>query len=1553
MPPETESLQALLANLAGLNIKIGLVDDQLRVDAPAGTLSEDIKQALRHHRNSLVADLKKASINQNPISWPQVQADADSRNQPFPLTDIQWAYWLGRNQRIELGNVATHFYFELDCQSLDLDVFQQVFRILINRHDMLRGVVSGDGQQHILAQVPPYEIEVTDLSRETLEQQDGELSVIREQMSHQVRAADQWPLFEVRAAKLPEQRTRVCCSWDFLNLDAWSLFLMFREWRVLYENPQQILPTISISYRDYVVAERKLKKSVSYHQARDYWWARLDHLPAAPLLPVKTKVSENRQHRFIRRRGRLNPPLWQSLKQRGRSMGMTPSGILLAAFAEVLALWSKQPHFSLNLTLFNRLPLHKEVDCLIGDFTSILLLEVDHHSALTFEQRAAAIQRQFMQDLQHRQISGVEVLREWSKRQGNALQAAMPVVFTSALALGKGDASDASVLEAFGPMVYGISQTPQVYLDVQVMEDGQGVFFNWDAVEEVFAPGVLEVMFDAYCELLQQLADSGAPWRQNQVLSLPVQQQVQRQAVNATADELSRDLLHSSFIRQALKTPRAVAIATMEKQICYGELLVLSNKLAKRLLDCGINDNELIAVSMEKGWEQVVAVLGILIAGGVYLPIDPNLPKVRRKQYFEQSSAKWVLTTPTLPNALHWPSGVRTLEVCYEKPDSFLQHAPTLRQNITDLAYVIFTSGSTGVPKGVMIDHRGAVNTLLHINRLFGVTASDRVLAVSSLSFDLSVYDIFGVLGAGACMVIPDAHSNTDPEHWLDLMGRYEVSLWNSAPPLMTMLMSTLLTFHSGQSKPVGSRLRLVLLSGDWIPLNLASQIKLHFPASQLISLGGATEASVWSIYYPVGNIKPDWKSIPYGKPLPNQTIHVLSGALQPCPLYVVGDIYIGGIGLATGYFNDSKKTNKHFINHPDSGERLYYTGDLGRYLGDGNIEFLGREDTQVKLHGHRIELGDIVATLRSHPAIDDACMVANVVDNQRERCLYAYLKMNSSERMALMTHEGLNIEGIENIPATIAETMTKRIFLLPNVNADFKQLWVDWNELYFQAVIVALRSMNVYKKREHYSIESLMEKTGIVPRYKKWLQRAHKQLLERSVLTQQEGGYVAVDGLPEVDLEHQIQTVELQLSAVLDFSHHEAKWFAQSARTLVSLLTETTHSAEIYTSEETTDVYQRLFRESYIQLKQIVRELIDHYRKPQLQVLEFGAGLGTATTHILPLLEQHCSRYDFTDISEYFLRSAKQKFSNYDFLQYQLYNLEDSALTQGYESHRYDLVIGVSVLHDVSDIKNSLILLKELLAPGGILLLLEQTKFSPSFDLHMGLQQGFDVFSDENLRQNHPLLSRQQWREVILHSGYSSVEILNQPETGSDHVQFDVLIAQGPKTVVRLDEEKVNDYVLKHLPSYMKPDIYQVLPDFPITANGKIDYKALSLRVRQRSVTVEKIVAPRNPIENCLVDIWRGVLCCDQVSIDSNFFDLGGDSLLLVEVRNQIKQHLDKPVSTTVLFEFPTISALAGYLSKEHAKPVDYSDNYARANKQRQAILQRRRKVKGIRSDA
>ncbi len=559
--------------------------------------------------------------------------------------------------------------------------------------------------------------------------------------------------------------------------------------------------------------------------------------------------------------------------------------------------------------------------------------------------------------------------------------------------------------------------------------------------KKLFPEGLIDDMFAAYCNLLQRLATSESAWVEAHQQLLPQAQLSQRHQVNNTSAPICEQTLHGLFIEQVKVQPEELAVITSERNFTYREIYQKASTLAAKLQQLGAIPNTLVAVVMEKGWEQVVAVLGILMSGAAYLPIDPNLPQERQWYLLEQGKVQLVVIQPHLENNLSLPPGVQT--VCISDDDVETLDVTSLKdQNIENLAYVIYTSGSTGLPKGVAIDHRGAVNTIVDINQRFGIGNGDRLLALSALNFDLSVYDIFGILAAGATIVIPPQDAVKDPACWHELIVKQRITIWNSVPALMQMLVEYL----SSQPAITALPLRLALLSGDWLPLNLPLQIQSYCSDIEIVSLGGATEASIWSIFYPITTVDPSEKSIPYGKPLTNQQFYVLNELMQPTPIWVVGQLYIGGIGLALGYWGDDEKTKEGFINHPVTGERLYKTGDLGRYLPSGDIEFLGRSDFQVKINGYRIELGEIEATLKQHPAIKQAVVNA-VVEERGNKSLIGYIVKNLQQNISPNFSEIRNyLEAklpnymvpstfmlLESLPLTSNGKIDRRTLPLPN----------------------------------------------------------------------------------------------------------------------------------------------------------------------------------------------------------------------------------------------------------------------------------------------------------------------------------------------------------------------------------------------------------------------------------------------------------------------------------------------------------------------------------------
>jgi amino acid adenylation domain-containing protein len=1436
---------------------------------------------------------------------PRIVPDPGSRHLPFPLTDVQQAYLIGRGDVFALGQVSTHAYAEVDAQGLDLERLTHAYRYLIERHDMLRAIVHPDGRQEILASVPPYEIATLDLRGSSEEEVAEALAGIRRKMSHQVLPSDRWPLYELRASRLDGDRVRLHFSFDFLVGDAWSLQVLLPELSLAYHRRESELRPLTLSFRDYVLALAALEESAAYQRAFDHWMARLDDFPLAPELPLAMNPEAVRRPTFVRHPGRLETAKWQRLKERAARGGLTPSGLLLAAYAEVLTVWSKTPRFAINVTLFNRLPLHPEVAELVGDFTSLTLLAIDNSRPAPFGERAQRVQTQLFDDLDHSAVSGIRVLRELTRRQGGRGPAMMPVIFTSTLT----QISPREALAGLGEAELGfvVSQTPQVWLDHQVLEDPLGLSYSWDVVEELFPPGMIEEMLAAYQALLERLVEEEEVWQASTPVLPPERQLALFAAANATALALPDGLLHAPLAALAESAPEQTAVISGEagaggRTLTYGELAGQVAVLASRLRELGAARNALVGVTMEKGWEQVVAVLAVLQAGAAYCPIDAAWPQERRWQLYEHGQIRVVLTQARLDGELEWPSGV--VRIVVGEPGHASGEVPGAPEAAPDdLAYVIYTSGSTGQPKGVVIDHRGAVNTILDINQRFGVGSGDRVLAISSLSFDLSVYDIFGMVAAGGVIVLPRPGDLREPARLSEILQRERITVWNSVPALMEMMVSYL----EGCGGTLPPSLRLVLLSGDWIPVTLPDRIRALAPNARVISLGGATEASIWSIHYPIGPVDPSWQSIPYGRPLANQSFQVLNGLLEPCPVWVPGQLHIGGIGVAKGYWRDEERTGASFIVHPSSGERLYRTGDLGRYLPDGAIEFLGREDFQVKIRGYRIELGEIEATLRRHPAVHEAVVMARK-DGPGDRRLVAYL-VPGREPSGVADARAALADEIWTAAVETGRRQAEASLSERTIQTDREQLR-KLERVALGYMAATLRRMGVYTAAgEVHTVDELVERFHVEPQYGTLMRLWLEALAEQGALVAREDGFASPGPLPAPDLEALWDEIGGGIISEM------AETLRRTGGKLVELLQGKVHPLEVFFPGGDLSQAAKIY-ESGLFLHDttaaVMGAIAERWPAGQpLRILEIGAGTGGTTIHLLPVLPADRTRFTFTDISGFFTRQAQERFRDIPFFDYRLLDIESPPGEQGFAAHSFDLILAADMLHGARQLDRALANVQWLLAPGGRLLLEEPTSWNQVYNVSNALLEGLSLYEDR-WRTDIPFISCQTWEAALRSNGFRRFRAL--PDT--DRVACHVMLAEGSiaagEAMASLDEEEIRGFLGDRLPEYMMPAAFVVLDKLPLSANGKVDRGALPSPDGAGAGARQELVAPTTPEEKVLAGIWAQVLGVERVGVENPFFEIGGDSLLAVQLVSRVRDAFRVELPLRELFDSMTVAEMA-----------------------------------------
>lgn len=927
--------KAIVENCYSQGIELYVEDGKLKYKSISGALSNDILNELKSSREGLIEF----------ISIKQEKHNDKNLYSPFPLSPVQSSYLFGRGDLYSYGNVSCHIYQEFSYNELDVEKVQKIWNHLINKHDMLRAVIYQENYQEILEKVSEYKLKTDDKM------------TIRKELEEKIYPLGEWPMFDIGISK-DDGESILHFSMDFLIADWSSIWLLLTEFEDMYFDDFYNNESSSLSFKDYRIYEERKKESLEYEKAKEYWKEKTVSLKSAPTLPIKN-IRENEIPKFKRISMTLNKKYWQKFKEIAQQKEITPTAAVLTVYSEILKKWSTNKDFSLNLTLFNKKQIGKNIGSLVGDFTNTSIISAKDKQ-IPFKKLASEFNEEIFSNLDHSIYSGVEVLRDLAKINGNK-EFLLPYVFTSAIGLIQ--------KKLRGKYRYGISQTPQVFIDCQAMDTDLGLQINWDIRDKLFEEGLVEDMFKVFEDTLNQLAKSEDIWDKKLTISIPNWQKEERMNVNDTEKVFLKNTLIFDFLKNVINDPEKIAIIDSKKSLSYNEVYKKAVEIAITLREKSINKGDYVVVKLPHNADQVSCILGILMIGAAYVPVDIDTSKKRFESIVKQCNSKVVITDKEFNEKFAEIINVKNIEVEKDMIETF---------KVEDIdpysiAYVIFTSGTTGVPKGVLISHSAALNTICDINERFGVTKKDSILAISKLNFDLSVYDIFGMLSVGGTIVYPNEEDYLNPIHWDELVKEYSISVWNTVPALMELYVS----FLKEKSKSRES-MQLILLSGDWVPLKMPDTLKKAFPKSKIIALGGATEASIWSNYHEYKELEDWWNSIPYGKPLSNQQFYVLDERLEDCPVYCEGNLYISGSGLAEGYLGDEKLTKEKFFIHPKINLRLYSTGDLGRYLPGGEIEFLGRKDNQVKIRGYRIELGEIKNALIEQDEISDALVRVN-----------------------------------------------------------------------------------------------------------------------------------------------------------------------------------------------------------------------------------------------------------------------------------------------------------------------------------------------------------------------------------------------------------------------------------------------------------------------------------------------------------------------------------------------------------------------------------------------
>lgn len=906
---------------------------------------------------------------------PDGAASHDHDGQPFALAPMQHAMWVGRNDDQQLGGVAGHLYVEFDGAGVSVPRLREAAAALSARHPMLRVEFLPDGTQRIGTRV--LDVAVEDLRGLDDDAAEAALLRTRETRSHQLLDGE---VLQLALSLLPGGRTRLHVDLDMQAADAVSYRTLMGDLARLYRGAT--LPELTYTYRRYRAAVEESPRYAPRPADVSWWRERLSELPGPPALPTVPPAEQPDPRRSTRHWHWLDPATRDAVFAAAHRRSITPAMAVAASFAGVLARWSGTPRFLLNLPLFAREPLHPDVEHLVGDFSSSLLLDVDLHDAPTPAHRARAVQDSLHTTAAHASYPGLSVLRDLGRDRGRQVLA--PVVFTSALGLG--ELFDADVTEHFGTPVWILSQGPQVLLDAQVTEFDGGVLINWDVRADAFRPGVVEAMFAHHIAELRRLADDAA-WEAAEPAPVPEAQRAVREALNFRTAPPSGEALHDGFFRTAERQPDAPAVFSSLGDLTYAQLREQVLAVCATLRRTGVRPGDTVAVLGPKTAEQIPALLGIHAAGAAYLPVGIDQPPDRARRILESAGVRAALVCGTELGELAVPAVTVAEAIRSGRPD-----AARTRACVTDpgeLAYVLFTSGSTGEPKGVELSHDAAMNTVEFINGHFGIGADDRCLALSTLECDLSVLDIFGMLRAGGAIVVVDEAQRRDPDAWARLIAEHAVTVLHFMPGWLEMLAEV----GAGRLDSV----RVIPTGGDWVRTELVRALRELAPRARIAGLGGATETATHNTICEPGELPEHWTAIPFGIPLPNNACRVVadwaSDGGSDCPDWVPGELWVTGRGIARGYRGRPDLTAERFVTH--AGRTWYRTGDLVRYRPDGAIEFVGRADHRVKISGYRVELGEVEGALSRVPGVAHAVVAVLPGPAGRDALLAALVRLD------------------------------------------------------------------------------------------------------------------------------------------------------------------------------------------------------------------------------------------------------------------------------------------------------------------------------------------------------------------------------------------------------------------------------------------------------------------------------------------------------------------------------------------------------------------------------
>lgn len=887
-----------------------------------------------------------------------------------PATESQKEIWIS----VQMGDEANCAYNESMCLRLqgNLDVESLRFSIqeLVQRHESLRTTFSPDGSTLCIAAAIEIDIPLIDLS--ILGDRESKLADLRRQEVSQPFNLVRGPLFRNKIIKLQEQEYIVILTGHHIICDGWSWGILLPDLGAIYSARQQGLAANlpqPESFTEYAILQSEQATSPEVIDAEKYWLEQFSGTIPVLDLPTDRARPPLRTYQGAREDWELNPALVANLKRQGKKAGCSFFTILFAGFEAFMYRLCGQEDLVVGMPAAGQLVGGK--DKLAGHCVSLLPLRTRIDGEQSFIDYLRSRRTAILDALDCQQITFGTLVKKLAMPRDFSRIPLVPVTFNLDVQL----TEDQLNFEGFKAEVFS---NPRSYENfewaVNASETKNKLVLECQYNTNLFDAATIRRRLAEFEVLLEGIVANP----KQKISELPLLTETERHQLlvewNNTWAEYPQDkCIHQLFEAQVERSPDAIAVVFEEEQLTYRELNARANQLAHYLQSLGVGPEVLVGICVERSTEMVIGLLGILKAGGAYVPIDPAYPQERLAFILEDSGVSVLLTQAQLIEKLPQPSS-RIVYLDFESEEiapasESNSHSPVTSAN---LAYAIYTSGSTGKPKGAMNTHQGICNRLLWMQDAYQLTSDDSVLQKTPFSFDVSVWEFFWPLLVGARLVMASPEGHKDPAYLVKAIAQYQITTLHFVPSMLQLFLET-------PGLKACTCLHQVMCSGEALAFDLVERFFTRLPEVKLHNLYGPTEAAVDVTFW---ECKPDYQDsiIPIGRPIANTQLYILDSELQPVPVGVPGELHIGGAGLARGYLNRPDLTDEKFIPNPFSnspGERLYKTGDLARYLPDGNIQYLGRIDNQVKIRGFRIELGEIEAVLSQHPDVRETVVIA------------------------------------------------------------------------------------------------------------------------------------------------------------------------------------------------------------------------------------------------------------------------------------------------------------------------------------------------------------------------------------------------------------------------------------------------------------------------------------------------------------------------------------------------------------------------------------------------